>query len=244
MTTPLIGITSSRKLNAKGLPIIFVMEAYIQAISRAGAVPVIVPLGLPEEGLQNILPRLDGILFSGGGDIAPERFNGDEHPAVSEVDADRDRVEIHLAQAAAQQGMPFLGICRGIQVVNVALGGTLYTHISDQLPGALKHNYYPDIPRDYLAHSVRVESDSRLGMILGGCEFEVNSLHHQGIETPAPGLSITAHAPDGLIEAVELPDHPFGLAVQWHPEWLQAYETMRALFGAFVKAAGNVKRNA
>lgn len=236
MSLPLIGITAGRKSDANGHATLSVMEAYVQAVAQAGAIPMIIPLGLADDVLRDMTPRLDGVLFTGGGDVAPLHFNGLHHPAVNGVDADRDRVEINLLQAAVANHLPFLGICRGIQLINVALGGTLFTHIADQLPGAIKHDYYPDIPRDHLAHPVQVDSNSRLGEILGGVSFEVNSLHHQGIETPAPGLRVSAHAPDGLIEAIELPKHPFGLAVQWHPEWLQAHAPMRRLFSAFVRA--------
>jgi putative glutamine amidotransferase len=137
--------------------------------------------------------------------------------------------------------MPVFGICRGLQVINVALGGTLYEDLDDQFPNALKHDYYDDQPRDYLAHTIRVETDSRLARILGSSSTEVNSLHHQGIRRLAPSLRASAFAPDGLIEATELLEYPFGLAVQWHPECLQAYAPMRHLFQAFVDAANNYR---
>ena len=141
-------------------------------------------------------------------------------------------------RAAAEDGKPFLGICRGFQVANVALGGTLYTHIPDQHPNALRHDWYPDIPRDTIAHEVRIEEDSRIGQIFGAPLLRVNSLHHQGIKDLAPVLNAVGYAPDGLIEAVELPDHPFGCAVQWHPEWLTTQHEMRNLFRKFVEACG------
>jgi putative glutamine amidotransferase len=123
-------------------------------------------------------------------------------------------------------------------VANVARGGSLYTHITDQLAGALRHDWYPDIPRDTIAHEVRIAEDSRIGAIFGTPLLRVNSLHHQGIKDLAPGLRAVGHAPDGLIEAVELPGHPFGFAVQWHPEWLTTQSEMRSLFRTFVEAAG------
>ena len=136
-----------------------------------------------------------------------------------------------------EKGKPFFGICRGAQVVNVALGGNLYTHIEDQHPDALKHDYYPDYPRNRLSHPVRVEEGSRLAGIVDEPVLQVNSLHHQGIKGLAPTLKPVAYAPDGIIEAVELSDHPFGLAVQWHPEWLTDQQPMRNLFKAFVDSA-------
>ena len=234
---PLIGVTIFRTKTQSGLPAQSVTEAYIQALLQAGAAPLLIPLGTPDAALQAILDRLDGVLFTGGGDVAAEVFSGLPHPRVGDVDPDRDRVEIFLVQRVVEQKRPFLGICRGIQVINVALGGTLYTDIADQHAGALHHDNYPDIPRDYLAHTVAVSAESRLAGILGQTQVEVNSLHHQALQRVAPGLTPTAYAPDGILEAVELPGHPFGLGVQWHPEWLQAHEPMRALFRAFVQAA-------
>jgi putative glutamine amidotransferase len=237
MKTPLIGITTYRTENPYGNPILALGENYVQSLSKAGALPVMVPLGLPEDQLDTIITRMDGVLFSGGGDMDPAIFGGMMTTKVNGIDPDRDRVEIWLVKAAVSKGLPFLGICRGLQVINVALGGTLYTHVEDQHPRALKHDFYPDWPRDHLPHAVRVATDSQLATILGTIDPEVNSLHHQGVKGLASGLRATANAPDGLIEAFELPDYPFGLAVQWHPEWLQAHAPMRALFRAFVEAA-------
>jgi putative glutamine amidotransferase len=146
-------------------------------------------------------------------------------------------MEWKLIRAAASDGKPFLGICRGCQVLNVALGGTLYTHIPDQLPNALDHSY-PGNMRTVLVHQVKIEEGTRIGEIFGEPIIQVNSLHHQGLKDIAASLRAAAHAPDGLIEAIELPDHPFGLAVQWHPEWLTDQEPTRNLFGKFVSAAG------
>jgi putative glutamine amidotransferase len=216
------------------LPVLGVSESYLNAVANAGGLPVIIPLILSNAQLDELLPRLDGILFPGGGDIDPQLFDGTPHSEVYGIDPERDRVELHLARRAAEQDKPFFGICRGIQVINVALGGSLYTHIADQLPRALRHAWYPDIPREHLAHTVRVQGGTRLAAALGKAEVQTNSLHHQGVERPAPGLTPVAWAPDGLVEAVELPGHRFGLGVQWHPENLQAYPEMRDLFRAFV----------
>lgn len=237
MSAPLIGITSARVRSPYGFPLIQVTEAYVQALTQAGAIPVLIPLGLPESTLASLLPRLDGVLFSGGGDIAPERYGHEAHSLVDGVDRDRDQVEIQLLQETLRAGRPFLGICRGIQLINIGLGGTLYEDILDQRPQALQHQYYPNWPRNYLAHPIHVDEASRLGKILGAKETQVNSLHHQGIEHLAVGVQVTATAPDGVIEAFELPDYPFGIAVQWHPEWLREDPAMRNLFREFVLAA-------
>ena len=237
MAAPIIGITSSYIPAKDGIfGTISAGESYVQAVLRAGGLPVVLPVGFSDEGLQETFARLDGILLSGGGDIDTQRFQGLPHPRVYDVDLRRDELEIRLVQMAAEAGKPFLGICRGIQVINVALGGTLYTDIGDQLANPLRHDWYPDIPRNTLAHPVSVAASSRLAQILGGTGFEVNSLHHQGLERLAPGLQAVAYSPDSLIEGVELPDHPFGVGVQWHPEWLQEHAPQRLLFQAFIEA--------
>lgn len=237
---PLIGITAARTTSPSGLPQFSVVEAYARAISQASACPVLIPPSLSDDELNTLVQRLDGVLFSGGGDIDPFHYGFETHPKVGEVDPDRDQVELHLLQKVVQEAIPFLGICRGLQLVNVGLGGTLYADIPDQYPGGQKHDFYPGWSRSHLAHEVRVDPDSRLASILGLEPVEVNSLHHQAVRQIAPGLRPTAYSPDGLVEGVELPDHPFGLAVQWHPEWLTAHAPMQALFRAFVEAA-NVK---
>ena len=235
---PIIGVTSNFIPPSHGpFGEITVGESYIQAVLRAGGMPVVIPVGLPEEELHSLVTHLDGILFTGGSDIDPQHFQGRAHPRVYGIDPRRDALELRLVQLAAEDGTPFLGICRGIQVINVALGGTLFTDIADQAPQPLKHDQYPDIPRDFLAHPVALATDSRLAQILGSLSCEVNSLHHQGLEQLAPSLRAVGYAPDQLIEAVELPNHPFGLGVQWHPEWLQDYAPQRELFRAFIQAA-------
>jgi putative glutamine amidotransferase len=233
----IIGITTYNGMNLFGNPIIAVQTYYVRAVLQAGGVPVLLPCQLGEEDWKTLYPRLDGILFTGGGDIRTDLFNGVDHPSVDGVDDERDALELPLLRAAAADGKPFLGICCGFQVVNVALGGRLYTHIPDQHPNALRHDWYPDVPRDYLAHPVRVEEGSAIAKIFGATELQVNSLHHQGVKELAPSLRPAGYAPDGLLEALELPGHPFGFAVQWHPEWLTNQEPMRRLFGALVKAA-------
>jgi putative glutamine amidotransferase len=238
MAAPIIGVTSNLTPAKDGkIAVVSVGEAYIQSVLRAGGIPVVIPVGLSEAELQALFPRLDGILLTGGGDIDPERFNGPAHPRVYDIDPRRDDLEIRLVQMAAENDKPFLGICRGIQVINVALGGSLYTDISDQLPGSFKHDWYPDVPRSHLAHEVAVSQQSKLAGILGGAIFQVNSLHHQGLDRLAPGLTAAAFSTDRLIEAVELEGHRFGIGVQWHPEWLQEHAPQRQLFQALVQAA-------
>jgi len=234
---PLIGITTRLDFNEYGQEQILLRKAYAKAVMNAGGVPVLIPSMIAEDGWDALYSRLDGILFSGGGDIGLEYSPGEPHPRIGEVDLERDSVEMRLIQTSASDGKPFLGICRGAQVLNVALGGTLYTHIPDQLPNALDHDY-PGNMRTILVHQVKIEEGTRIAGIFGEPILKVNSLHHQGLKDIAPSLRVTGHAPDGLVEAVELPDHPFGLAVQWHPEWLTDQESTRNLFRKFVEAAG------
>jgi putative glutamine amidotransferase len=233
---PLIGITTYLSTNAHGQPLVALQQSYVKAIKQAGGVPVLIPSLIAEDGWDALYARLDGILFSGGGDIGLEHSPGEPHPRIDDVDPERDSVELKMINAAASDGKPFLGICRGCQVMNVALGGTLYTHLPDQLPNALDHSY-PGNLRTVLVHQVKIEEGTHTAEIFGEPIIKVNSLHHQGIKDVAPSVRASGHAPDGLVEVIELPDHPFGLAVQWHPEWLTDQEGMRNLFKQFVNAA-------
>jgi putative glutamine amidotransferase len=234
---PLIGITTYQSKNIYGQPTIDLQQSYVRAVMQAGGVPVLIPSLIAEDGWDAVYSRLDGILFSGGGDIALEHFAGDPHPRIDDVEPERDSVELKMVQAAVSDGKPFLGICRGCQVVNVALGGTLYTHIPDQLPNALDHSY-PGNMRTVLVHEVKIEEGTQVAEIYGEPIIKVNSLHHQGLKDIAPVLRVAGRAPDGLVESVELPDHPFGVAVQWHPEWLTDQQPTRNLFRKFVESAG------
>jgi putative glutamine amidotransferase len=236
---PIIGITTSYSSNSYGQATILLTQAYAQAIMQAGGVPVLIPSLIANDGWDSLYPRLDGILFTGGGDISLDFFKGDPHPRISDVDPQRDTVELNLLHASVADGKPFLGICRGCQLVNVGLGGTLYTHIPDQLPNALDHSYPGDM-RTVLVHEVRIEEGTHIADVLGEPIVNVNSHHHQGLKDIAPSLRVVGHSPDGLVEAVELPDHPFGLAVQWHPEWLTDQQSTRNLFRRFVEAAGKL----
>ena len=152
------------------------------------------------------------------------------------MEPERDRVELNLLQAVISDGKPFLGICRGCQLLNVGLGGTLYTHIPDQLPGALDHSY-PGNMRTVLVHEVKIEEGTKIADVLGEPLVKVNSLHHQGLKDIPASLRVAGYAPDGLVEAIELADHPFGMAVQWHPEWLTDQPSTRSLFRRFVEIA-------
>lgn len=237
MKKPIIGLTSSRTNRSAENSLISVPEAYVQALLRAGGLPLILPLTLSRADLANCLEGLDGVLFTGGGDVQPEQYGGAPHALVAGVDPDRDQFEIDLLRGSLAKELPFLGICRGLQLINVALGGTLYEDILDQHPGALVHQQNDLHPRSYRAHSVEIQPQSHLAQVLGRTTNAVNSLHHQGIRRLSDQLSASAFAPDGIIEGVEIFGHRFGLAVQWHPEWLPDDPAMQALFAAFVSAS-------
>lgn len=242
MSYPVIGLTTSNGTHL-GHASIYLMRTYVAAVIEAGGVPVLLPSGLTEEAWISLYDRLDGVLFSGGADIATEIFGGQPHPEVRPPDELRDAFELALARKVVADRKPFLGICRGFQVINVALGGTLYTHIKDQVPGALEHKYSSETQRSYLAHPVEVVADSQLAGILGETQLQVNSMHHEGAKDIPSALRPTAYAPDGVVEALELTDYPFGISVQWHPECLPDQPATRRLFQAFVVAADEYPRS-
>jgi putative glutamine amidotransferase len=235
MKQPLIGITTSAWDDPIARELAKLAQDAALGVERAGGVPVLVPIGLDDRTLLALSTRLDGVVLMGGGDVNGARY-GATHPRINGVDDVRDRYEIALARTAASTGQPLLGICRGAQIFNVALGGTLQPHVPDMTDQ--RHDWYPDIPDDYLAHPVRIEEDSRLARIIGKPIVNVNSLHHQAVLKPGEGLQAVAHSPDNVIEAIELTAHPFAIGVQWHPEALHATQPEAlAIFKALVDAA-------
>ena len=236
-TRPLIGITSGLIHNSAGSPVCQVGQAYTAAIQKAGGLPIIIPLGLEGEVLAALLARLDGILFTGGSDIDPQRYHGQPHPRVYGISPERDALEFALIDQTLAADKPLLAICRGVQVLNVALGGSLYTHIQDQHQEARKHDWFPNFPRDKRAHTVSLTCGSKLHSIYGADEIWVNSLHHQGIDRVGDGLKAIGFAPDGLVEGLEVEGAHFALGVQWHPECLPDDPGSQALFRAFIEAS-------
>jgi putative glutamine amidotransferase len=237
---PLIGITGRKDTSARLLnsPMFSVGQTYVRAIQNAGGTPVIVPPVLKDADWGTILNRLDGILLSGGEDIAPAHYNQSPAAWMGGVDDERDRSELGLVRAILGHRLPILGICRGHQALNVALGGELYQDITAQVSDAIEHAYVPGRPMENIVHSVSVKPDSQLADILEGTEHDVNSAHHQAVSKPGAGLRIVARAPDGVIEALEMPDYPFCISVQWHPEaMVKVSPTMTPLFEAFVRVA-------
>lgn len=233
---PLIGITTDLAQNPAGQPLSQLSEQYSRAIADSGAVPVLIPAALDGAGRMDLFTHLDGILFSGGGDIEPRHYGGAANSRLAGVHPSRDELELDLLRLAVEARKPFLGICRGCQVVNVGLGGTLFPDLPTDPGGPIRHDL-PGSERNVLAHEVMIEAGTQLAAILGQPIVGVNSHHHQGLNVIAAGLRIAGRAPDGLVEAVELPHHPFALAVQWHPEWLTHQIWTRSLFVSLVEAA-------
>jgi len=230
---PVIGVTTYPPLPEAPDRRFHLPVAYVEALRRAGAVPVLVPPG--EGELATLLERLDALLLTGGGDVAPERYGGRAHPTIERVDRARDESELALVHAAVERGLPTLGICRGCQVVNVALGGSLVEHLPDEVGERVPHRSAPG-QRSF--HGVSIEPGSRLSEIVGQREPAPSSSHHQAIRRVGQGLTVTARAADGTIEAVELARHPFLVAVQWHPEHTAADDpAQQRLFDALVAAA-------
>ena len=211
-----------------------IKQAYIQAVTRAGGIPVILPASIPAEELPRLAAVFDGFLFSGGADLDPAHYGGELHPNTYGINPERDAFELTVLCLVVDAQKPVFTICRGTQALNVALGGSLIGDIATQQPQALKHDWFPGFRRDKLVHQVQIDPSSRIGAIIGAQNILTNSLHHQAIDRPAPGLRVTARASDGIIEAVEEPTLPFVVGVQWHPECLPEVSSMRALFTAFV----------
>jgi putative glutamine amidotransferase len=225
----------------EGLPHSWVMnERYFSALTFVGGVPWMIPLLDDEATLRAIYDRLDGVFLAGGIDVDPSTYGAEREELCGRTDGDRDRVELLLARWALDDGKPFFGVCRGMQVLNVACGGTLVQDCEAFWPNAIKHDYFPNagFARDYLAHSVRVSPDSRLMDVFGADTVRVNSMHHQGVQRLGHGLRASTWAEDGLIEAIELEGDTFAVAVQWHPEMLiEKDAATRRLFEAFIDAA-------
>jgi putative glutamine amidotransferase len=227
---PLIAVAQNRR-----------MSDYVESIRRAGGEPIEVVPG--SETPEQILSRVDGLMLTGGGDVDPTLYGEARHATFEAAETGRDEFEIALSRAAMAGGIPFLAICRGMQVLNVAMGGTLVQDIPSQVTGALDHSIRE--PRHHIAHEVWVASGSRLATLLAehmedGETCHVNSRHHQAVKQVAPGFVVTATSPDGVIEAMEHPEAPFCVAVQWHPENFWRTGEFRELFEGLVQAA-NVK---
>lgn len=246
MRRPVVGIPTQTLQSLGGvsaeIPPSWVMsQRYIVTLTAAGAIPWLIPL-VDQATLRGIYEQLDAVFLPGGADIDPATYGADPHPLCDKTDRERDRVEVALAKWALEEEKPVLGVCRGMQLINVAAGGSLYQDIAQDRAGSLKHDYFPfrgqSFTRDFLAHEVTVAEGTRLASLLGAGPLRVNSMHHQGVKELGQGLVATALSPDGLIEAIEGEGEGYLLAVQWHPEALTDDDPRtRGLFADFIGAA-------
>lgn len=210
-------------------------EDFFYAIAKAGGIPVLLPLFSPVEEVEEVLDRFDGFLYPGGPDINPLIFGEDAHPQCGNILPARDTLELSLLPAILRLGKPVFGICRGIQVMNVALGGTLYQDIAAQGVAQKNIGHYQKAGDAVLTHSVNVEKGTLLYEIVEKERILVNSFHHQSCKALGEGMAVNATAADGVVEAVALKNHKFFLGVQWHPEHLyEVSEDMAKLWNAFV----------
>ena len=238
MSSPIIGVTTSAERTDKRVDRAFLNASYIRAVERAGGVPLLLTPYHSPASLERFASQIDGLLLTGGGDIDPARFGEPRHPATDLVSAERDELELsRVTRQAIDGGLPLLAICRGLQVVNVALNGTLHQHVPDVFGDSIAHSQ-PGARSDR-THEVTVEPGTRLAEVACAETLRVNSFHHQAIKDLGDGLKPVAWAQDKVIEAVELPGaRGFVLAVQWHPEELvDADPAALRLFTALVEAA-------
>lgn len=244
MVKPVIGITCnlmadipnavSAGIAAHGQSWLLLADDYVHAIRKAGGSPLILPTDAEGDDSPSVIEKLDGILISGGNDVSP-RFYGerfDKHCGM--LDTKRDQFELRLARLALEKDIPLLGICRGLQVFNVAQGGTLYQDLPSQIDFE-EHSIWCG-ERNAATHTVTILSDTPLADILGEETVWVNSFHHQGVRDLAPGLKPAARSQDGVVEAFWLPGKRFALAVQWHPEMMFDSPLQARIFTAFIDA--------
>jgi len=240
-TYPLIGIPASTASGPEAFsPYTYRFEgSYTAALAAAGGTPVVIPLNLPLPALRSLFERLDGLLLAGGVDVDPAQYGEPRHPDLGQVDAARDHVELTLTRWALDADLPVFGICRGIQLLNVAAGGSLWQDIPAQLHREPRHNYTTaESPRGRATHGVQVAGGSRLAGVMETCDAMVNSYHHQAVKQVAAGFVAVAHSFDGIIEGIEDPARRYVVGVQWHPEGMVDTEpTAPRLFAAFVAAA-------
>jgi putative glutamine amidotransferase len=231
---PLIGVTCSFALEDSAS--YRLREDYVNAVSHTGGEAVILP-HTDEQGVRELIGTLDGIMLSGGDDVDPAHYDEQPHVALGKIEPGRDRFELELVRAAIRVGTPILGICRGMQILYVAMGGKLIQDIPSEVKGAIKHKQ--EGPKSYPSHKVVVEKNSKLSGMIGAGEVGVNSFHHQAVKEPVVDrFIVSARASDSVIEAIEFPEEQFVLGVQWHPEAMfSGSPAMIEIFAAFVAEA-------
>jgi putative glutamine amidotransferase len=237
MSRPLIGLSlrtnwiEELKMNRYG-----VVETFIHPVEAAGGTPIGIPLKLSHESLRTVYDHLDGLFLPGGVDVHPHEYGEEVAPYCGEIDVARDDVELTMTRWALAEGKPIFAICRGIQLLNVAAGGTLYQDMWCQIEGP-RHPTDPLENRSHMAHTVKLDAGSRVARVLSDTNPAVNSLHHQAIRTVGAGLRAVGVAPDGIVEVLEGTGSGFVMAMQFHPEWiLDKAPRMIELFREFVRA--------
>lgn len=240
MSKPFIAVLGSHSTSTGGpVPVItdYANHAYCAAVEQAGGTPLLLPVPIEPTDMDPVLDLCQGLLVPGGLDVDPRFYHEDPIPQLGTLDDSMDRFWIHAANYALEKGIPVLGICRGLQLVNVAFGGSLYQDLSLMNPQHFLHTQKQN--RDYLMHQVNIDADSRLCELLGTTNIYTNTMHHQCVKEPGRGLRITARTRDGIPEAMETADGQF-ILVQWHPEELTTSEPrMRSLFNDLVKRAAS-----
>ncbi len=235
MAKPVIGITPNVRPTKKRGDAHFVLSTYVAMIAANGAIPVIVPIVKTREEAREVLDRIDALLLTGGEDIDPVSYGQTARRPDLIAPRDRLKSDFAYARAAQEAAKPTLGVCLGIQIMNVAYGGTLFQHIAEDLPGAGEHEDDADgVGAD---HGIAIEPGTLLRSIAGTDRATVNSYHHQSVAQIAPGFRLAARADDGVIEGIERTDLPFYLGIQWHPERMASSELTRRLIGALADAA-------
>ena len=233
---PLIGIPGDTQIEGDSIRYL-AYASYVRAVQRAGGAPIMIPLGLDDDTLRAIFARLDGLLIQGGDDVHPNEYGEALESFCGKIDPARDAAELGLLRWAFEKNMPTLGVCRGIQMMNVAAGGTLYQDIDAQLPGSLHHPHIKGNASDFRAHGIDIDTSSRLAQAIGTTSIQVNSRHHQAVKQVAPGFRVIARAPDGIVEGMESTNGHFALGVQFHPENMIDSDTrMLGIFRALIEA--------
>ena len=216
----------------------YMRPACLKAVRHAGGIPVILPMDLTEADLAQLLEGADAVLFTGGPDVHPFFFGEETQAHCGNVCLRRDELELALLRLAMEAKKPILGVCRGVQILNIGLGGDIYQDIPSQFKEEFPIAHTQPFAYDIPSHTVSVTPGTLLARIAQNSVIKVNSMHHQAVRRVAPGLTASGHAPGGLVECVEKPDYPFFIGVQWHPEYLwEQDKAAERLFGMFVEAA-------
>ena len=239
---PLIGITTwnDSSVDYDGVPLYAINQSYINALTAAGAIPYLIPLNLDDETLREIFDRLDGLFLSGGTDINPIHYDEAETGSEGRFDLQRDETELKLARWALANNLPVLGVCRGMQILNVAAGGSLYHDLATDRPDTHRHDFFGSgFKRNDIRHTVSTTPYSYLHHVLGE-KIGVNSMHHQAIRRVGFSFYVAAFSDDGLAEAIEATNHLFAIGLQWHPEELTDDERHAQLFHDFIAVSAGL----